>query len=159
MTTRFSMRNLLLATLLVVAPSGLAAQEGTATQESLPDGSETELVFDREVFAYPDYGRRNPFKALVSGDDNGPRFEDIRLLGVIVSSDPRSSVALFGVSEPGGGRTGPVVKTYRARLGDRLGNTRLLDIERRKVTVEVEEFGLTEKRSLEVKRPGEGGSQ
>lgn len=159
MTMRMSMRDLLLATLLVVTPGGLAAQEGQAPTEDLPDGSETELVFDREVFAYPDYGRRNPFKALVSGDDSGPRFEDIRLLGVIVSSDPRSSVALFGVSEPGGGRTGPVVKTYRARLGDRLGNTRLLDIERRKVSVEVEEFGLTERRSLEVKRPGEGGSQ
>lgn len=159
MTTRAVWRTLLMATLLGLAPKGLLAQQNGMPQDNLPDGSETELVFEREVFAYPDYGRRNPFKALVSGDDSGPRFEDIRLLGVIVSSDPRSSVALFGVSEPGGGRTGPVVKTYRARLGDRLGNTRLLDIERRKVTVEVEEFGLTERRSLEVKRPGEGGSQ
>ena len=152
-------RVVLVASLLVLAPAGLLAQDNAPPAEALPDGSETELVFDREVFAYPDFGRRNPFKALVSGDENGPRFEDIRLLGVIVSSDPRASVALFGVSDPGGGRTGPVVKTYRARLGDRLGNTRLLEIRRREVTVEVEEFGLTERRSLEVKRPGEGGSQ
>ncbi len=157
--TRLSFLGAALMLSALAYPIGVAAQEEQGEQEVLPDGSETELVFDREVFAYPSFARRNPFKALVSGDDSGPRFEDIRLLGVIVSSDPRASVALFGVSEPGGGRTGAIVRTYRARLGDRLGNTRLLDIERRRVIVEVEEFGLTERRSLEVKRPGEGGSQ
>lgn len=155
---RFLVFGLVLSSLLAM-PQGVSAQDAQTQEQALPDGSQTELVFDREVFGYPSYARRNPFKALVSGDDSGPRFEDIRLLGVIVASDRRASVALFGVSEPGGGRTGQLVKTYRARIGDRLGNTRLLDIERRRVTVEVEEFGLTERRTLEVKRPGEGGSQ
>jgi len=120
-----------------------------------PDTAEAELVFEREVYSYPTYGRRNPFEPLTSGDDQGPRFEDLKLLGVIFSGNAGASVALLGIDAAGG----TAGKTYRVRRGDRLGNTRIISIQRDRVLVEVEEFGLTEQRQLRVRRPREGGSQ
>ena len=43
------------------------------------------LVFEREVFNYPRYERRNPFAPLLSGDEAGPRFEGSSC-SVIISS-------------------------------------------------------------------------
>ncbi len=120
-----------------------------------PDTTEAELVFEREVYSYPTYGRRNPFQPLTSGDASGPRFEELRLLGVIFSDNAATSVALLGIDVVGG----TAGRTYRVRRGDRLGNTRILSIQRDRVLVEVEEFGLTEQRQLQVRRPREGGSQ
>ena len=120
-----------------------------------PDTAEAELVFEREVYSYPTYGRRNPFEPLISGDEQGPRFDDLRLLGVIHSGNAGSSVALLGVQAG----DGPPGATYRVRRGDRLGDTRIISIQRDRVLVEVEEFGLTEQRELRVRRPREGGSQ
>lgn len=118
------------------------------------------LVFEREVFAYPEFARRNPFRPLVSDDDSGPRFEELRLLGVVLSPNPDVSVALIGVGtdsftpEAAGGDQ---YQTFRVRRGMVLGNTRILEIQRMRVIVEVEEFGLTEQRELELQRPNEGG--
>ena len=118
------------------------------------------LVFEREVFAYPEFARRNPFRPLVSDDDSGPRFEELRLLGVVLSPNPDVSVALIGVGtdsftpEAAGGDQ---YQTCRVRRGMVLGNTRILEIQRMRVIVEVEEFGLTEQRELELQRPNEGG--
>lgn len=142
----------------LLLPAGLAAQQqGGAPGAQPPAGppeEPTELVFEREVYSYPDYERRNPFRPLVSQDEAGPRFELLRLLGVIYSNDPQRSVALFGV---GGGGEGGV--TYRLRVGDVLGNTRVMAIDRDRVLVEVEEFGVTEERVLELPRRGQGGSR
>ena len=90
-----------------------------------------------------------------TGNDTEPRFEELVLLGVIYSTDPAASVALLSVDT----QQGATARTFRVRRGDRLGNTRVLQIQRTRVLVEVEEFGLTEQRALEVKRPGQGGSR
>ncbi len=141
---------------MVVLAVPLAAQDPAAA----PRPDTTELVFEREVFSYPAFTRRNPFKPLVSDDDSGPRFEELRLLGVVMSPDPDLSVALVGVGtenftpEAAGGDQ---YQTYRLRRGMVLGNTRILEIQRMRVIVEVEEFGLTEQRELELQRPNEGG--
>ena len=146
---------LALAGLLMTAD--LAAQSGDPGSDPPPDTSEAELIFEREVFSYPSFSRRNPFNPLTSGDESGPRFEDLELMGVIYSTDPAASVALLGVPTGGQGG-GSATRTYRIRRGDRLGNSRILQIQRTRVVFEVEEFGLTEQRALEVKRPGQGGS-
>ena len=65
-----------------------------ARRPTRPDS--VSLVFEREVFFYPQYERRDPFAPLVSGDETGPRFEGLRLFSVIHSSDPANSVALLG---------------------------------------------------------------
>lgn len=150
---------------VVAAPSVAAAQ-----QEGGPPGADTtQLVFEREVFQYPEYARRNPFRPLLTTEDGGPRFERLRLLGIIYSDDPASSVAVL--SAAGGGQPSPppdaaedgvVVQqqlTFRLRRGQRVGNTTVLRIEPKRVIVEVEEFGLTEERelALPVRGSGQGG--
>jgi hypothetical protein len=119
-----------------------------------------DLVFEREAFAYPVYERKNPFLPLVAGDESGPRFEEIKLSGILFSSNPERSIAMFGL------RTGQAQnqadegvrsRSYGVRRGDRVGNVRVLEIQPTRVVVLVEEFGLTEQRILELPRPGEGG--
>ena len=115
------------------------------------------LVFEREVFFYPQYERRDPFAPLTSADDVGPRFEGLRLFSVIHAPDPAASVALLGprgsgqVEGPGDGQM------YRVRRGDHLGNIRILQIQESRIVVEVEEFGMREQRIMELQRPGQGG--
>jgi len=119
----------------------------------------TDLVFEREVFFYPQYERRNPFMSLLSGMEGGPRFEEIRLIGVIYSPNPDRSVALFGPRAGQGDAAQQTARrTYRARRGEQLGNVRILEIQQTRVVVEVEEFGLTEQHIMELQRPGQGGS-
>jgi len=159
--TRMGIGGVALTALLVAAPADATAQQGR--QQAGPQRPDTaELVFEREVFAYPRFERRNPFRPLVGTGDAGPRFEELSLLGVIYTDDPEASVALLAtgattgpdgsVSYGGGG------ETYRVREGQSLGNVRVLDIQPTRVLLEVTEFGMTEQRSLELNRPGEGGS-
>jgi len=108
------------------------------------------------VFVYPRYERRNPFVRLMAGDESGPRFEDIRLIGVIFASDPGASVALLGPRE-GLGEGQGLSRTYRVRRGDTLGNFRIVEIQRTRVVVVVSDFGMTEQRIMELQRPGQGG--
>lgn len=161
MNTRpfFSARTVLGAALVsgllaVGAPTTAAAQSEDPPQP--PDTTPTELVFEREVYSYPTFDRRDPFEPLSSGSEGEPRFEDLTLLGVIYSTNPTESVALLGISL---GEETQAGNSFRVRRGDRIGNTRILAIQTDRVIVEVEEFGLTEQRSLAVKRPGEGGSR
>ena len=150
------MVSMLLCVGLLVAPGAAEAQEPAPQGPPGPPAMDTtELVFEREVFSYPSFERRNPFRPLVGGGDGGPRFEQLQLLGIIQSSQPELSVALLGVRGSGQGQLG---ETYRVRQGQTLGNSRILDIQSSRVIVEVTEFGLTEQRVLEVQRPGDGGS-
>ena len=92
------------AILLVTAP--LAGQENPAPGGPAgPPAPPTELVFEREVFQYPAFERRNPFRALVGNLAGGPRSEQLNLRGIIWSAEPGLSVALFG--------TGIVVAEHR----------------------------------------------
>jgi hypothetical protein len=154
------MKRLLQGLILVTLVGAVLPRPMRAQQPSRPDTAT--LVFEREVFSYPSFERRNPFVRVLSGSEGGPRFEEIQLTGVIFSPNPELSVALFGPR--GGGTEGANAqqaarRTFRARRGDQLGNVRILEIQPTRVVVEVEEFGLTEQRIMELRRPGEGGSQ
>ncbi len=134
-----------LSTLLGCAVVVLALPGPAATQTtSETDPDSVPLVFEREVFHYPQFDRRNPFRPL-TGDLDGPRFEELRLLGTILSSEPGRSVALIG-----SGETASV--SYRLRVGEVLGNMRVLEIQQSRVIVEVEEFGVRDQRTLELRR-------
>lgn len=150
---RTIMRGLLLLGLVgLLFPGGLWGQQP-------PPPDTANLVFEREVFVYPTFERRNPFVRVVSGTEGGPRFEEIQLIGVIYSSNPDLSVALFGPRGQGqGAQQQGTRRTFRARRGEQLGNVRILEIQRTRVVVEVDEFGLTEQRIMELQRPGQGGS-
>ena len=141
--TRFAMS----ALLVVVAALPLAAQAPAppAPPAGAPPGSQPEpkLAFDREVFAYPAEGRRDPFKPLVGGPgSSGPLFQDLALRGIIFSPDARRSVALVQV----GGR-----RTFRLRRGDIIGNARVLEIQPLRVRFAVENFGTVRNEVLELR--------
>jgi|GEM_PF-508849 len=139
------------------AEDALAQQRSGQGQSANPAQEQAQdtirLVLEREVFSYPSFQRRNPFSPL-TGRDDGPRFEDLVLLGVIQTGDVGASVALIGTR---GGVDGG--RTYRIRVGERLGNSRVLEIRRQEVVAQVEEFGVTETRILQLRRtepqPGE----
>jgi hypothetical protein len=140
---------------LILSVGSVRAQDPPPQTPQRPRPGAADLVFDREVFVYPQYQRRNPFTPLVSGDAAGPRFEGLQLMGVIYSTDPAKSVALFG---PRVGQAAPeTATTYRVRRGDQLGNIRILQIQETRVVVEIEEFGMREQRIMEMQRPGQGG--
>src|SRR5437773_2522780 len=56
---------------------------------------EPKLVFDREVFSYPGSARRDPFKPLLGKESLGPLFDDLKLKGIIYTSDPTRSIVLI----------------------------------------------------------------
>lgn len=137
-------RATLLFGLLLIALASSAeearGQEGPQAQEQ----DTVRLMLEREVFNYPAFQRRNPFRPL-TGLDEGPRFEDLVLRGVIQTADAGASVALLAH------RADPS-RTYRVRVGEGLGNTRVLEIRRQEVVMAVEEFGVTENRTLRLQR-------
>jgi hypothetical protein len=135
-------------------------------------------VFEREIFRYPAFQRRNPFQPLV-GSDAGPRFEQMELRGVIYDSDPSRSVALLGLrgrveqrlrqqvqralQAQEAGTAPPQMDTIfvpepsvRVKVGQTWGNVRVVQIERDHIILDVTDFGLTERRTLamNVLRPG-----
>jgi hypothetical protein len=136
-----------LAVVAGALPGFAEGQQGVETAA----GDSRELVFEREVFSYPQYDRRNPFRPL-TGDETGPRFENLVLMGRILSAAPGGSVALVGARPPGSTRLQGPVQTYRLRVGDVIGNSRILEIRESMIVVEVEEFGLFEVRTLELVR-------
>ena len=72
-----------------LVPGALVGQD-TPTQEL---GDSLALAFEREVFTYPEYARRNPFKTLLAADGGGPRFESLLLLGILYSPFAGESIA------------------------------------------------------------------
>jgi len=117
-----------------------------------PAGEGLDLVFEREIFNYPDYPRRNPFAPL-SGGEGGPRFEELELRMVILSDEPGQSVATLVERTTGArSRAAGAERTYRVRVGDRLGNLRVLAIRLREIDVEVDDFGTRERRTMGLQR-------
>lgn len=150
------------------APVGLAAQtpEDGATARAEPDSAArasaprqqeqpNELVFEREVFQYPEFQRRNPFRVLL-GDDSGPRFESMSVQGIIYSDQDRSGSMVL--MRAGQAEAEQQAQSRRLRMGETWGNVRVLEIRRTEVVVEVTEFGLTEQKIMRLPTRAQGGS-
>ena len=132
--------------------ASVGGQEGQQGQAGPPRPAAADLVFEREVFQYPSFERRNPFRELV-GEGSGPRFESMRLRGIIfVSTDPSQSMILMAA----GSAEQP--QSRHMRVGEQWGNVRILEIRRNEIVVAVEEFGMTEQRIMQLPTPGQGGS-
>lgn len=144
---------------LLAAPGMGMAQE----EQEPPPRQETNLVFEREVFSYPSFERRNPFATLLANPAGGPRFEQMRLEGIIFSEAPGQSIALMSAGRMGApnpdapGRA--VGQSARLRVGEQWGNVRVREIRRNQIVVDVEEFGLIERRTMELPTRGQGGSR
>jgi len=122
---------------------------------------QAERVFEREVFRYPAFERRNPFVALGVTDVGWVRFEQLALMGILWSEDPTESVCILGtgqftVSEDGTGVTRGEGESWYAHVGEMVGNVRIAEIHRDQVVVEVELFGIMQQHImlLETRRLG-----
>ena len=146
-----------------LVPGALVGQDTPQLGDSLA------LAFEREVFVYPEYSRRNPFKTLLTADGGGPRLENLLLLGILYSPFAGESIALFGegtrsinpstADAPESVTVELTGATYRVREGATLGNLTVRSIERLQVTIELVEFGIMESRTLLLPRgtAGQGG--
>ncbi|MGQ0815919.1 MAG: hypothetical protein ACT4O1_15925 [Gemmatimonadota bacterium] len=142
------MRTFVLALALgILSAAPLLAQSPTpgAPADAAPKlpVPEPKLVFDREVFGYPGVGRRDPFKPLVGKESLGPLFDDLRLRGIIYSTDPMRSIVLI---QDGSKRQ------YRLKRGDVVGNSRVVEIRPLAVRFAVENFGMIRQEVLEIRR-------
>jgi hypothetical protein len=160
MTTPASVGLAVVTAAMLLAPAALRAQQ-PQTADSV-SAADLELVFEREVFEYPSFSRRNPFVALDAGNAGGPRFEQLSLIGIMYSDDPTASVAVLstgGVSVAADGTTSPVAgDAFYVKVGQSVGNVTVRAIRREEVVVDVEEFGLTEQHTLVFLSRREGGS-
>jgi hypothetical protein len=71
-------------------------------------------------------------------------------------------VALFGLGDAGAAQppdTTGIPNTRRLRVGESWGNMRVTEIQRDRVVVSVEEFGLSESKVLELTRRRGGGER
>lgn len=130
--------------LLVV---GVMAQQQPGPPAGPGPGQQITLVYEREVFTYRGGGRRDPFEPLTGENQMGPRFEELSIQGIIYSRVPGRSVALL---------TGAQDQVHRVRVGDVLGNTRVIEIGPTRVVMAVENFGAIRQEILEM--PQRGGA-
>lgn len=128
-----------LFTVLICAPM-VSAQQAEQAQ------IDTMKVYEREIFEYPSFDRRDPFLALTAGTAIGPRFEDLALVGVLFSPEAGSVANLTDV------KTG---KRYRTRAGDRLGDIRVVAIREDQVDFVITSFGVSRQETLRVTREKE----
>jgi hypothetical protein len=94
----------------------------------------------REVFAYADAGRRDPFFSLILTEDLRPLLSDLKLVGVLYEASGRRSVAIF--------RDVLTNAQYRVQTGMPLGRMRVAQIKPKGVIFTIDEFGLSRQDSL-----------
>ncbi len=145
----------------LLLPQGAAAQEPPANPPA--QQPPTELVFEREVFSYPTLQRRNPFRPLTGVDQGAPRFEQLRVVGILYSGNPSESVAVLGtstveMSEDGATVTVQPGPSWYLKVGQSVGNIRVVEIHRDQVVVEVAQFGLTEQKIMQLQTRRLGGT-
>lgn len=117
-----------------------------AAGQVVPTSTDSSSTYEREVFDYPAAGRRNPFRALNAGQRIGPRFEDLRLNGVLYAPETGSVATLTDQ------KTG---KRYRARAGEVLGEIRVAEIRPEEVVFVITSFGINRREVLRVKKDQE----
>lgn len=142
------------------APTPVATGEGHRNQGSNGDGSNPsgQLVLERERFAYPGHGRRDPFQPGAASPVDGDAVPGLRVLGIIHHEIPSHSLVVlrtgaesFGGSAGAG--PGPVEpSTHRLRTGETLGSLRIVRVRPRQVVVDVTEQGAVTRRILEIRR-------
>ena len=135
------------------APFTASPQDG-GPEEGGRSAERVVLVFEREIFTYPAYKRRNPFEPPARpGGGGGPRLSELTIAGLIHDPGSRRSLVLLAGESAGGEGGGAKIDYYRLREGEALGNFRVVEIEEMRVIFDVESFGTMERRTLDVPRP------
>ena len=122
------------------APAAPAPRQAGAPSGPAPIALVAAPQVTREVFAYANDGRRDPFFSLILTEDLRPLLSDIKLVGVLYEPSGRRSVAIF--------RDVLTNAQYRVQTGMPLGRMRVAQIKPKGVIFTIDEFGLSRQDSL-----------
>ena len=117
-----------------------AGAVGGAATAKAPATIPTEIILQRETFAYNGGGRRDPYKSLMTSSDVRPLLSDLRLTAVAFDPVGNNSVAIL--------RDTFSKQQYRIRVGQQLGRLRVAAIRQRAVQFTIEEFGFNRQETL-----------
>jgi hypothetical protein len=98
------------------------------------------VVLRREVFAYEQSGRRDPFVSLMTVGELRPMISDLAISGILIDPSGRNSVAVL--------RDVSSREQYRVKVGQQLGRMRVARITQKAVTFTIEEFGFSRQQEL-----------
>ena len=98
------------------------------------------VVLRREVFAYDQSGRRDPFVSLMTVGELRPMISDLLITGILIDPTGRNSIAIL--------RDVSSKEQYRVRVGQQIGRMRVARIAKKAVTFTIEEFGYSRQQEL-----------
>lgn len=131
----------------VVSPADTAKAHGVramAAGSSTRPGAEMDtagkVVLRREVFAYEQSGRRDPFVTLMTVGELRPMISDLAISGILIDPTGKNSVAVL--------RDVSSREQYRVKVGQQLGRMRVARITQKAVTFTIEEFGYSRQQEL-----------
>ena len=116
----------------------MAARSSTAPGIEMDTAGK--VVLRREVFAYEQSGRRDPFVTLMTVGELRPMISDLAISGILIDPTGRNSVAVL--------RDVSSKEQYRVKLGQQLGRMRVARITQKSVTFTIEEFGYSRQQEL-----------
>jgi len=105
-----------------------------------PKSAEPEVLINRESYAYPGAGRRDPFVSLMNTEELRPLLSDLKLVAVALDPTGRNSVAVL--------RDLSTKEQYRVKVGQEIGRMRVAAIHAKDVVFGIEEFGYSRQESL-----------
>ena len=98
------------------------------------------VVLRREVYAYENSGRRDPFVSLMTIGELRPMVSDLTISGILIDPSGRNSVAIL--------RDVTSHEQYRVKVGQQLGRMRVARITQKAVMFTIEEFGFSRQQEL-----------
>ena len=118
-------------------PANVAATQPAATA---PKAAAPEVLINRETYAYPGMGRRDPFVSLMNTEELRPLLGDLKLVAIAFDPSGRNSVAVL--------RDVSTKEQYRVKVGQEIGRMRVAAIHEKNVVFGIEEFGYSRQESL-----------
>ncbi len=100
----------------------------------------SEVLINREAYAYPGMGRRDPFVSLMNTEELRPLLADLKLVAIAFDATGRNSVAVL--------RDLSTKEQYRVKVGQVIGRMRVAAIREKNVVFGIEEFGYSRQESL-----------
>jgi hypothetical protein len=117
-----------------------ATAAGGATRAGASMDTAGRVVLRREVYAYENSGRRDPFVSLMTIGELRPMISDLKISGILIDPSGRNSVAIL--------RDVSSHEQYRVKVGQQLGRMRVARISQKAVTFTIEEFGYSRQQEL-----------
>ncbi|MBX3132143.1 MAG: hypothetical protein KF689_01995 [Gemmatimonadaceae bacterium] len=130
-------------------PTPAAPARPRVSTDAVQRDSSGNVIFHREVYAYPRTGRRDPFSSLIQTGDVRPMVADLEIVAITVGQSERQAIATL--------RDKSANEVYRVRVGSTFGRLRVVAIRARDVVLAIDEFGYTRQETLSITVPAGGG--